>query len=404
MIHDCAILIVQGTFAPATVEKPLRYNPETKVNPVIQLQRFLYFQFIAILFLHVCFATFTFAEDRPEPELNLTEKIESLLKSKCEEDHLPSVSVAVVQNGATIFRGAQGMANLELNVPATVETVYQLQSVTKSFTATAIMMLIEEGKLSPDQLISEHFADTPESWREIKIIHLLQHTSGLKDYINDPTQSLRLEVTDEEVYQAAAKRSLNFQPGERYEYSNTNYHLLAMLIRKLTTKTYSEFLQERVFAPLKMDDTCVLSLSKLISQRAAGYEWTEEQFQNGPFYAESVLGYGGGGLMSNVVDLVKWNQGLDSGTILKPESLERMWTRGTLNDGTQSRYGFGWVIADVQEKRIVTHSGMHSTGFSTTFLKYPDDQVTVIVLVNRVGVNTEKIAISIGDLVFQHSK
>ena len=181
--------------------------------------------------------------------------MDDLLTAEIQKRHLPGLSVAVVRDGEIIKTAAYGLADLELDVPATPKTVFQIQSITKTFTAAAILLLAEEGKLALDDPVAKHLEGTPDSWKGITIRHLLNHTSGIKDFINDATASLRLEVTEEEVLRATASRPLNFPPGERWAYSNTNYHLLAMIIRKLSGQWYGDFLRERIFVPLGMTDT-----------------------------------------------------------------------------------------------------------------------------------------------------
>ena len=156
---------------------------------------------------------------------------------------------------------------MELGVPVTTDTVFQIQSITKQFTATGIMLLVEEGKIRLDDPISRYLDATPAAWKPITVRHLLTHTSGLKDFINDATTSSRLDATEEQIMQAVAARPLNFQPGQMWQYSNTNYHLLAMIIRKVAGKWYGDFLAERIFQPLGMTHTAVMSEGEMCPSR-----------------------------------------------------------------------------------------------------------------------------------------
>src|SRR5688500_3521587 len=166
--------------------------------------------------------------------------VDDFISAEIARRHIPGVSLAVVQKGEVVKLAAYGKANVELDVPVTPKTVFQIQSMTKSFTAAAILMLVEEGKLALDDAVGKHLEGTPEAWKGVTLRHLLGHTSGIKDFINEPTALIRLDVTEQEVLEATAPRDMNFQPGERYQYSNTNYHLLAMIIRKVTGKAYGE--------------------------------------------------------------------------------------------------------------------------------------------------------------------
>jgi D-alanyl-D-alanine carboxypeptidase len=318
--------------------------------------------------------------------------VDDLLSAEIQKRHLPGISVAVVRDGQIIKTAACGFADLELSVPVTPRTVFQIQSITKTFTSAAILLLADEGKLSLDDPVAKYLEGTPASWTNITIRHLLTHTSGIKDFINSPTRSLRLDVSEEDVLEATAPRSLNFQPGERYAYSNTNYHLLAMIIRKLTGKWYGDFLRERIFVPLGMTNTRPVSLSALVTNRASGYVWTGKEYRKGAFIAESVLSYGGGGILSTAPDMALWAQALMADKVLKPEALAQAWTPARLNSGTNSSYGLGWGVGRVEGHREIQHSGAHATGFTSFLAIYPDDHLAVVVLLNRNGTDPGSIA------------
>jgi CubicO group peptidase (beta-lactamase class C family) len=320
------------------------------------------------------------------------DQVDDFIQAAMKSGHLPGVAVAVNQGGKTVKVAGYGFANVELDVPVTPQTVFQIQSVTKQFTATAIMMLAEEDKLSLDAKVSACLEGTPESWKDITVRHLLTHTSGIKDFINEPTASLRLEVTEEEVLKATAARPLNFQPGEKYAYSNSNYHLLAMIIRKLTGSSYGEFLKKRVFDPLVMSQTRVVSWSELVPNRAAGYNLQNRRWRNGQFVAESILSYGGGGILSTAEDMAKWDLALRAEKLLKRSSLDRMWSSAKLNDGTLSGYGFGWSVGGKAPHRYVQHSGGHVTGFTSHIVRFLDDDLSVVVLVNAGYADPGKMA------------
>ena len=328
----------------------------------------------------------------PESPETLAARVDAVVRQAMDKQRIPGLSLAVIRDGRLVVAKGYGLANIELRVPAAPETVYQIQSITKSFTATGIMLLVEDGKVGLDHTIGTYLVGTPESWKAITVRHLLTHTSGIKDFINEPTANLRLDVTEEEVLRATAARPLNFRPGDRYAYSNTNFHLLAMVIRKATGKSYGEFLRERIFKPLGMADTGVISLSEIIPNRAAGYAPAANGWRNGDWIAPSILAYGGGGLRSTVLDMVKWDAALDSDRVLKKSSLEQMWTPAKLNNGQATEYGFGWRVKRVGGHRCVAHGGAHSTGFSTSLLRFLDDRLTVVVFSNGRDVPVERLA------------
>lgn len=320
------------------------------------------------------------------------DKVDDIVRAGLADQGIPGASVAVIRNGRVAKTAGYGLANVELGVKATPRTVFQIQSMTKSFTAAGILMLVEEGKVGLDDPISKYVDGTPDSWKDITIRHLLTHTSGIKDYINEPTRSLRLEVSDDDIVKAAAPRPLNFAPGDRYAYSNTNYLLLGMVIRRVTGAFYGDFLNERIFEPLGMKDTRVISLTAIIPNRASGYLLDNAGLRNGEYVAGSVLGYPGGGLRSTVLDLAKWDIALTEGRILKPGTRALMWSKAKLNDGSESGYGFGWAIGEANGRRVLSHTGSHGTGFASVIQRYPDDGLSVIILSNLGGADVSSIA------------
>ena len=233
------------------------------------------------------------------------------------------LALAVLKEGKIVKAEGYGWADLEGKIPVKPNTVFQLQSITKSFTATGIMMLVEEGKIGLDHPIGSYLEGLPDDWGRITVRHLLTHTSGLKDFINEPTVDLRKDLTPQEVIRSLAGLPLNFKPGEKYAYSNTGYHLLGMIIRRVTGKSWSDFLRERIFAPLEMTDTAVYTPSPTASRRAQGYGWEKGEWVRGNFVAPSILGYAGGGLLSTVLDLAKWDGALSSERILRRATLDQ---------------------------------------------------------------------------------
>jgi len=311
------------------------------------------------------------------------DKVDDFVRSQMERQHIPGLALAVATNGLLLKTQAYGLANVELSVPARTDTVFQIQSVTKTFTATAIMMLVEERKVNLDDTLTKHFDGLPETWADITIRHLLTHTSGIKDFINEPTVDLRKDILPEDVIDSLRRRPLNFTPGEKYAYSNTGYHLLGMVIRKVAGKNWDEFLRERVFQPLGMNDTRVISWSEVITNRASGYGWDDGELRNGSHIAPTILGYAGGGLRSTVLDLAKWDAALYTERLVKRSTLDQMWTPAKLNNGKDSSYGLGWAMETYHGHRLISHNGAHGTGFKSTLARFVDDRLTVIVLINQ---------------------
>jgi D-alanyl-D-alanine carboxypeptidase len=310
------------------------------------------------------------------------DKVDDYLRGEMKTQKIPGLALAVVKAGKLEKSAAYGFANVELGVPLKKDTVFQIQSVTKTFTASAVMLLVEEGKLRLEDRITNYLANLPESWRGVTVRHLLTHTSGIKDFINEPTVDLRKDLEPEAVIDSLRALPLNFAPGEKYAYCNTGYHLLAMIIHKVTGMTWGEFLNERVLQPLGMKDTAVITLSGLIANRASGYALENGQVRNGRFIAQSILGYAGGGLRSTAPDLAKWDAALYTEKILKRSSLELMWQAAKLNDGSSTSYGLGWGVTNLNGHRFINHTGSHMTGFKTILARFPDDRLTIIILSN----------------------
>ena len=183
------------------------------------------------------------------PFATRADEVDDYVKTQMNQQHIPGLALAVVKNGHIEKSAGYGLANVELNVPVRTDTVFQIQSITKTFTASAVMLLVEEGKIGLDDKITKHLDGLPESWKEITVRHLLSHTSGIKDFINEPTVDMRKDIQPEDVIESLRNLPLNFPPGEKYAYSNTGYHLLAMIIRKITGQYWGEYLKDRI--PLK---------------------------------------------------------------------------------------------------------------------------------------------------------
>jgi CubicO group peptidase (beta-lactamase class C family) len=307
--------------------------------------------------------------------------VDDLVRAEMDKQRIPGLSLAVVRDGKVVKEAGYGHANVELQVPATLETMYQLASVTKQFIAAAIMMLAQEGKLGIDDPVSMHVEGTPESWKDITLRHLLTHTSGI---VRDDGAGFRGFLTEEGVLKEIAGKKLEFAPGEKWAYSNAGFNMLALVIRKRGGQRWDEFLQERIFTPLEMKATRRYSPAAIIPNRASGYLMVDNVLQNAPATPRSLAS---GGLVTNVRDLAKWDAALYTDKFLKPASLEQMWTPVKLKNGTSivaqgGGYGFGWSIRIVKQHRLVGHGGSRP-GFSTFFARFVDDRLTVILLSNR---------------------
>ncbi|HLK61479.1 MAG TPA: serine hydrolase domain-containing protein, partial [Chthonomonadaceae bacterium] len=320
------------------------------------------------------------------------DRVDDVVKAQMQKRHIPGLSVAVVRDGKPVLMRGYGLADVERNVRASPDTVYELGSITKQFTAMAILMLVEEGKLGLDDKIRAFLSDLPAAWSEVTVRNLLTHTSGIKNYtdIPDITKRWRNDYTHEEIIKLVSGDPLEFAPGEKWAYSNTGYFLLGMILEKVSGKPYGAFLEERIFKPLGMTSTQVNDLGAIIPNRACGYTLADNSLRNAD-YASMTWPFAAGVLVSTVRDMAKWDAALTTGRLLKPASYRQMWTPVTLKDGKKAEYGFGWAISDYQGHKFISHNG-GIPGFVTTIDRFVDDKLTVIVLTNSDVANPDTIA------------
>ena len=325
--------------------------------------------------------------------------VDSYVQGAMRRHSIPGISVAVVRDGKVLHAKGYGSASLELDAPATADTVYQLASMTKPFTAGGVMLLVEQGKVRLDGRVSEYLDDAPKGWDRVTVRHLLTMTSGIKDYGTQIGES-KEDYTAPKLYETIAGYPPDFAPGETWSYSNSNYVLLALIVQKVTGKTWDRFLGERVFAPLGMTATRRDSPAKVIKRRASLYDWRDDALVNCRFVNSSLFDNGDGGLLSTVLDVAKFDAALVPGGLLKRESLEQMWTPVAFDGRTLKHYGFGWYLNELGGQRVVLHGGGR-LGTAAQITRFLDAKVTVIVLMNRSGVNAEEVAHEIARLYIE---
>ncbi|HKV11273.1 MAG TPA: serine hydrolase [Thermoanaerobaculia bacterium] len=324
------------------------------------------------------------------------DKVDEYVEAEMQRIGVPGLSIAVVRNGQVVKAKGYGLANVELNVAATPETIYQSGSIGKQFTATLVMMLVEEGKLSLDDPIGKHIADAPAIWKGITVRHLLTHTSGISNALYGKID-MRRDYTEDELLREIAALPLDFQPGERWNYSNPGYVTLGILIHKVSGKFYGDLLREKIFGPLGMATARVISESDLVPNRADGYLLVEGELKNQEWVSPTLNTTADGALYLTVLDMAKWAAALESEKLLKRASLDQMWTPVKLNSGKTEQYGFGWFVGDARGHRLISHGGAWQ-GFTAQISRYVDDQLTVIVMTNLAGGNPGKIAAGIAGL------
>ena len=307
-----------------------------------------------------------------------------------------SGSVLVAKDGKALFEKGYGLANIENDVPNTPQTKFRLASVSKQFVATGIMILEHDGKLKVEDKVCNYLPSCPKAWGDVTLRQLMSHTSGVPENLRVALfKGQWPQPTDlEHLLDVVKDKPLDFKPGEKYSYSNTGYALLGMVIEKLSGKPYGEFLRERIFEPLGMNNTGVDDRRLVLKHRANNYGMSKGQFVHAQYIDLSQV-YAAGSLYSTVEDLLKWDNALYSEKILPHKSFERMWT--PVKDG----YGYGWLSQKRFDRKIVTHTG-GLPGVMTMVVRYPEQKVFVAVLCNLEGsplahVSYDLAAIAQGD-------
>jgi D-alanyl-D-alanine carboxypeptidase len=317
------------------------------------------------------------------------DRISDFVNSYLKNNQIPGCAVMVRHEGRVVLCQGYGIANVESGVRVKPETVFQSGSIGKQFTAMVIMMLIEEQKIALEDPISKYL-DMPKNWSGIRIWHLLTHTSGLGDY--PESFSLQRDYTEDELLEMITAQPLAFTPGEKWSYSNLGYVTLGILIHKVSGEFWGDFLQHRVFAPLGMKHTRVISEADIIPNRAAGYMLKNGALKNQQWVSPTVNNTADGSLYFTVEDLAKWDEALDTRKFISRASYQQMWTSVKLNNDATAPYGFGWRIAKTDSGHGVLEHGGAWQGFASYIVRYPDDRLTVAVLCNRAGASASYIA------------
>ncbi len=320
-----------------------------------------------------------------------------LVRAEMQRQHIPGLTLLVSKNGKPIRTEGYGLSNVELNVPAKPESIFQSGSVGKQFTATAVMMLVEAGKLGLEDPLSKYFPGAPASWKQVTVRELLSHTAGFTDYPKD--FDLRKDYTEEQLLKIVEGIPLAYPPGTSWSYSNLGFLTLGILIHKVTGEFYGDFLQHRIFQPLGMSTTRVISEADIVPNRSAGYRLVKGQLKNQEWVSPSLNTTADGALYFSILDLAKWDAALYTEKLLKRSSLAQMWTVAPLRNGkpNSGHYGFGWFIETDHGHRVIEHGGAWQ-GFETQISRYVDDGLTVVVLTNLEGAKPGEIAHGVANL------
>lgn len=328
------------------------------------------------------------------------DQVGAFVRAEMQRQHVPGLTLLVSRSGHPIRTEGFGLSNLELNVPAKPETIFQSGSVGKQFTATAVMMLVEAGKVGLEDHLTKYFPQAPASWNQVTVRELLSHTAGFTDYPKD--FDMRKDYTEGELLKIVEAIPLAYSPGTSWSYSNLGYLTLGILIHEVTGQFYGDFLQERIFRPLAMSGTRIINEADIILNRSAGYRLVNGEQKNQEWVSPSVNTTADGSLYFSILDLAKWDAALYTEKLLKKSSLAQMWTVTPLRNGNPNsgHYGYGWFIKVIDGRRVIEHEGQWQ-GFETQISRYVDDELTVVVLTNLAEAKPDRIAHGVARIYFQ---
>lgn len=318
---------------------------------------------------------------------NLEQQLDTYIYEHMQRKLIPGLSLAVIKDNATVIEKSYGFANLEHEVPATSDTVYEIASITKGFTAAAIMLLVADGQLSMDESLARFRPGLPAAWGTVTVRRLITHTAGIPQW---EVEWDRTDLTLEEIDQGAFGRPLRFAPGTAFEYTDTNYNILGMIIHQLTGAPYDTFLREHIFQPLGMSATRHNDWRAIVPNRAEGYDREHEQLRkafriewNNINRSPTVpANAANGGLLSTLRDLRKWDAALTNGQILSQHQQDALWSPLLLNNGSPLSAEDDWHAQNFRGHRLIEFGG-GNMGFTTCMTRFVENRLTVIILTNQ---------------------
>jgi CubicO group peptidase (beta-lactamase class C family) len=330
------------------------------------------------------------AAQKPAP----TGAVDRFIRAELARQRIPGMSVAILRGDSVLLARGYGFADIEHRVPATDSTVYAVGSLSKPFTAAAIVLLSEQGRLRLEDPITRYLPEGSAVWSRVTIRHLLTHTSGVPQ---DTTLDWRRDYSESELVRSAAQ-PLQFEPGELESYSSTGYALLGVIIHRVTGVFWGDFVRDHIFRPLGMRTARVNSDTDVVPNRAAGYYFVNDMLKNPEWVSPSINAGADCCLSFSVRDLTRWATGLNHVKVLSRAALDMSWTPVRLNNAGTYPYGLGWNLFEQRGYRRIGHSGAW-LGQHATMQRYPDFDLTVIVLLNLGQANSEGIAVGIAGLV-----
>jgi CubicO group peptidase (beta-lactamase class C family)/imidazolonepropionase-like amidohydrolase/Tol biopolymer transport system component len=311
-------------------------------------------------------------------------EVDALVRATMTEARIPGLGLAVVRKGEVLMARGYGLANLETGTAVTPETMFQSGSLGKQFTSAGVMALVEDGRIDLEASVRRYLPESPESWEPIRIRHLLTHSSGIPDYTSDEFD-YRQDYTEHDMVRMAGELPLEFQAGARWNYSNTGYVMLGIIMTRVAGKPYYDFLRERIFDPAGMPTIRVNTEARIVPNRAQGYIPVDGGWEHAAWVSPVLNTTADGSMLMSIQDMVAWNETVRTRRVLRPESWDRILAPMTLNSGRTYPYGFGWAMAEAGGQVVHEHGGSWQ-GFITQFTRYTGDDLAVVVLSNaRTG-------------------
>ncbi len=314
-------------------------------------------------------------------------ELEAFVSAELQELNCPGCSFAFLRDGELVHSAGFGLANVEHEIAARADTVYEIASITKLFTATAVMQLVQSGQIDLSAPLADYLDDLPAAWHAVALHHILSHQSGIKSYtaVDAYWKSTRLDISQPEIIDLVRDLPLQFQPGERHGYDNTGFYLLGYLIERVSGQSYGDYLSKHIFAPLGMCDTRVNNPYAPVARRASGYTTKDGQLRNKAYYSPSGT-FSAGVLLSSVNDLAKFAASLYGDVLLDEQYRVMMWQERVSAEKNELanhyRMGLGWYLVDWKDgRRFAGHNGS-IVGFASAFAHFLNDRTTVICLCN----------------------
>jgi len=298
--------------------------------------------------------------------------------------HAPGASVLIARNGIVDEHVEYGLRDIARRIPVDRRTRFEIGSISKQFTAVALLQLVERGNVKLDDPIARYLPATPQDWRTITIRHLLAHTSGLWDWEEDPAFAFDREYSAEEFIEYIAGHPMKAAPGAHFSYTNSGYPLLGMIVRRAANRSFESYVEANILEPAGMRDTSFVSERRATD--ALGYQWKDGGWTRGVPSRPRIL-IPNGGVVSTAADMLKWDTAIAGGRLLARASLDTMWAAVHPDDGSTSPYGLGWFVQQWWGHDVRHHIGETAAGFSSVYARFPDDGLVIIVLANvsRVG-------------------